>query len=297
MRRLIFSSAFVLTVLALAPEAYAAEFVQVDRIMWHVRGTIAPGDEKTFQALTERQGYVRGTISLVLKSNGGDVETALKIGRIMRREDVSVHVPDTGYCRSACVFLLAGGVARFAFGGEVAIHRPYFAALDPALSSQQVDAKYKKLVSAIYDYLKEMNIPTALADAMLAIPPNEMHVLSEAEMERYMLNQDDPGYDERETAQEAAKYRISSAEFRRRTLVAEKKCESITETYAFPSPRNVCKVSSILSLPLAEVRRRLSIWGKTKIPKGIEPSSCYTAIVVDGRTGCVDFFGDIPDVR
>jgi len=293
MRRSIFCSAFVLIVLALAPPGYAADFGFRYPATIVMRGAIAPGDEKTFQSLIERRDF--GTLELF--SNGGDVETALKIGHIIRSKDLAVSVPKNGYCGSACIFLLAAGVERWPVGKAI-IHRPYFTALDPALSSQQVDAKYKKLVRAIYKYLKEMNVPTALADATLSIPPNEAHVLSDPELARYMFDQRDPSYDERETAKEAAQFRISSAELRRRTLLAEKQCVDFeADRYDPLGKYEACKIGSILSLPLAEARRRLSIWGKTIAPQGTDLfKDCFTDIVVDGRPGCEpNYFGDIRD--
>src|SRR5262245_39299290 len=131
MRRSIFCSAFVLIMLALAPRGYAADF-RISGFAIYMRGAIAPGDEKTFQSLIER-----GNFSLLnLSSNGGDIETALKIGHIIRSKDLAVGIAYNDYCGSACIFLLAAGVDRLA-SSKVIIHRPYFAALDPALSSQQ----------------------------------------------------------------------------------------------------------------------------------------------------------------
>ena len=59
-----------------------------------------------------------------LDSPGGDVEAAMEIGRIFRKERVWVLLPTSAVCFSACVLVLAGSVNRLIFG-KVGIHRPY----------------------------------------------------------------------------------------------------------------------------------------------------------------------------
>src|SRR5207253_464065 len=63
-------------------------------------------------------------LEVTLSSKGGDVDGALAAGRLLRKERVTISVPNDDECLSACVFLLMAGVQRMVTG-KVAIHRPY----------------------------------------------------------------------------------------------------------------------------------------------------------------------------
>jgi hypothetical protein len=117
------------------------------------------------------------------------------------------------------VFLLAGAAVRRVVGADIAIHRPYFVDLDPTLSARSVDTRYKRLTREIYEFLAEMNVPAALADAMFTIRPDEGHRLTADELTRYMLDQYDPAHDERRVAKSAAEIGVSMTEYRRREAV------------------------------------------------------------------------------
>jgi len=54
-----------------------------------------------------------------LDSRGGDIEAAMGIGRLFRKHETQVKIEVEGSCYSACIFLLAGAVERFAFMGNV----------------------------------------------------------------------------------------------------------------------------------------------------------------------------------
>src|SRR5205085_7957291 len=75
--------------------------------------------------LPDMQTLTLSDIDVVLDSPGGDPTTAMTIGRLFRKYNVSVSVPVRGECISACVLMLAGGTHRSAWG-PVGIHRPYF---------------------------------------------------------------------------------------------------------------------------------------------------------------------------
>jgi hypothetical protein len=208
-----------IAVMLLSAHCNAAEIETRGRIDWSitVTGPIIAGDEgKLKQILQKDPNITRSTHFLNVTSEGGDVEAAIKMGRMIRDAEMFVVVPR--YCRSACVFLLIGAANRVVIG-DVAIHRPYFAELSPSLSTKEVDARYKRLVREVYDYLTEMNVPTILADTMFSIPPNEKHSLTIAELSSYMLDKADPAYLERWMARSAAQAGLSLPVFRQRKSV------------------------------------------------------------------------------
>ena len=104
-----------------------------------VEGDIVPGDAK--KLLDFYMTYGVTTSPVHLRSKGGNVEEAMKMGAIIRRLRLETEVPvwDTGrqpidavkvdhqentICASACFLVYAGGASRF--GNYVAMHRPFF---------------------------------------------------------------------------------------------------------------------------------------------------------------------------
>jgi hypothetical protein len=86
-------------------EVYTGDIVKgdADRLDGYI-GKLAKLDNPT------RIGMIQ------LSSNGGDVEEALRLGRILRKNKIQVIIPMDSHCYSSCVLLLAGGVARFPWG-------------------------------------------------------------------------------------------------------------------------------------------------------------------------------------
>ena len=86
-------------------------------------GQIKQDDLKSFIAFS-RFARQDGLYQVRLDSLGGDVDTALSIGRIVRADKAAVAVLGDGRCLSSCVFVLAGGAIRYV-AGPVGIHRPF----------------------------------------------------------------------------------------------------------------------------------------------------------------------------
>ena len=167
---------------------------------------------------------------ITLNSTGGDVATALMLGRKLRQSEA---IADTGFgdvCYSACVFLLAGAVDRgIGIGGKIGLHRPYF--VDSASSSLSVaDIRYKKMMTEVQSYLREMNMPERLFQIMESTPPDEVNILSNQEKKDLWFGSKDPAYAEAEIAWEASIYGLSSLEFRQRSARLDAQCGSIEHT-------------------------------------------------------------------
>jgi len=97
--------------------------------MFWLKGRIGPDDVAIFKRSLERAGG-NGNLLLMLNSEGGDLTTAIEIGRLVRRwPDSSVMVLQDSKCYSACVFVLAGGLHRVVYG-KVGIHRPFNSTTD-----------------------------------------------------------------------------------------------------------------------------------------------------------------------
>ena len=125
-----------------------------------------------------------------LDSIGGDLETALAMGRVLRADKAIVSVLAQGKCFSSCVFVLAGGTTRGVYG-PVGIHRPY-APVDNRMTAGAQKQYYERLEKQIRSYLTFMNIPVELYDHMIRIPPEKMKLLTKDELQRYGLSENDP---------------------------------------------------------------------------------------------------------
>jgi hypothetical protein len=130
---------------------------------------------------------------------------------------------------SACVLLLAAGTERHVIVDErsssrVGIHRLY------TISTSETDydslqKKYRQIESKVRSYLKEMNVPEALYDAMMRIPSENAHFLSSSELEAYNLNVNDPVYADWTNSRAAAKYGLDKPEYLRRKARTDQECK------------------------------------------------------------------------
>ena len=138
---------------------------------------IAPGDyERLLKGLTANPGTFARKVAL-LDSIGGSAAESIKMGRLLRESGFETLVPTNGVCQGSCVYLLAAG-KRKTVRGYVGLHRPYY----PAGDSSQATGAYNAR-----GYLRDMDIPLALADDMQGIDPQRMRVLTPQELQRYRL--------------------------------------------------------------------------------------------------------------
>jgi hypothetical protein len=160
-----------------------------------------------------------------LDSVGGDLETALAIGRIIRADKATIVIAGKAECLSSCVFVLAGGISRTVFG-KVGIHRP-FVPLDLMTTAELQKEQYDRLGAIVKSYFKDMNISGELYEHMLRVPPDEIVYLSDSELQRYGLNGNDPYEEAANTARGAKRLGISVEEYLRRKAKAKVLCGSI----------------------------------------------------------------------
>jgi hypothetical protein len=190
-----------------------------------INGTIEIADVARVDALLHLSRANGAAANVRLNSNGGNLEAAMAIGRLLRKADSRVFVFPPDRCASACVFIVAGAVERYVMG-EVIIHRPYL--MEDLPGAGGYDQNYKHMQTTVRTYLAEMNIPADLGDRMFAIPPEAGEQLSESELHRYMLNQEDPAHEQQIAAAQAQRLGISLTEQRRRAAQGEAMCPPLT---------------------------------------------------------------------
>lgn len=160
----------------------AAEVVTLNGSTW-LKGEILARD---LQALRER-GHEAMVVHL--DSGGGQLTSAIAIGRLLRAHKAVVKVGASSSCLSACIFVLAGAPYRVVEPGAViSIHRPYDPE-DAQLPAAQREAKQARLDAFVRAYLKEVNVPPALYEAMLNAPDGR--ALTPPELAWYGLNATD----------------------------------------------------------------------------------------------------------
>ncbi|MBB4097626.1 hypothetical protein [Sphingomonas kyeonggiensis] len=135
-------------------------------------GTIDESTPAAFLAFEERLGPGRPITDVLFRSDGGNLDPALALGRILRSRRISTGLAlENGYCRSACAYAFLGGLTRFAglSGGQqdvLGFHQ-FSAGLNAA--GLQSMAKKRALVddvsghaqgstSALAAYVEEMGV-------------------------------------------------------------------------------------------------------------------------------------------
>lgn len=152
-----------------------------------LNGQIYKGDYDKVAAFLRARHPTVG--DFFLNSPGGDVDEALKIGRLFRkysittttssrRDDGSFSSPDPWcrnqncICASACALIWLGGVYR---DGTVGLHRPrtndpMFKGLSPADASTM----YRRVLERVETYLNEMEVPKSIIESMITTSSSDV---------------------------------------------------------------------------------------------------------------------------
>jgi TPR repeat protein len=160
-----------------------------------VEGDIVPGDARKLLDFYKTYGV---TISPVyLRSKGGSVEEAMKMGAIIRRLRLETEVPvwDTDrppldrikvdhqedeLCASACFLVYAGGASRF--GNYLALHRPSLPRNEARkINDVEYEAAQKAMVPKIKTYLVDVEVDQFWIDRMFAANSQEYYMPTWAE--------------------------------------------------------------------------------------------------------------------
>ena len=252
----------------------------------HITGEIEPGDDiKVAQLLARNPTF----LLVDLESPGGDIDTAMSIGAVLRKHDAIVY--STG-CYSSCALIIAGGVirARTPLSNRdpvVGVHRIFFAELKPGLSQDEVKARYDAQLKRVRKYLAEMNVAPELVSFMQSFEPGEMHILTHEELTRYGLGARDPVYDERLTADRAAEIGITSLEYRERKSRGREACGDVNaaEDEQERDKRAQCQVAIEYGISISTYRQRGAEYKERcrAFTDEKEKWRCYVHFMVSGQ--------------
>jgi hypothetical protein len=164
----------------------------------------------------------KGPLIVSLNSHGGSVAAALAIGRIIRKNEATVMVPESGECFSSCAFLFIAGVNRMNYG-VIGLHRPFYEDAPP--SRQVIEEQMPAMLQEIKNYVQSMGISDAFFDEIMRTDP--IHVrLYRGEAIFALVPQSEAITSEIEIARDARLRGITMGEMRRREREAEEKCSS-----------------------------------------------------------------------
>lgn len=141
-------------------------------------GEIRKGDLEKFERMITAQPIQY----LNLNSVGGDLDEAIRIGRLVRHHNLHTFVyGEDHFCSSACFFIWAGGIYR---SGDPSIHRPYLPDGELGkLSIAEANKLYVDLTRKITAYLSEIHIelhlPADFVSVMMSTPPSDAFYLSD----------------------------------------------------------------------------------------------------------------------
>ena len=151
--------------------------------------SIEKEDAQTFQEAIDKiktEGlHVKYDSVIINNSIGGNVETAKKISRIIRKNKLSTWIPKDRYCSSACLYVFVGGICRMG-QGEIGIHRgfsPY--SYQRKRSLEEVKDATDSAFNGDIKFFDEMNTRSSLVSILNQVPYWTMKVLSHDEKLQY----------------------------------------------------------------------------------------------------------------
>jgi hypothetical protein len=218
-----------------------------DQIEVKLYGTISKADANYFaQHVVE---YEAEKLLVRLDSLGGDVDAAMLIGRIVRKNEGVVYISKGSQCYSSCALIYIAGVSRDN-DGVIGLHRPYLASAPQ--SRQSVEREAPLMLQRLKSYVQEMGITDNFYQEMVNTEPSAIKLYAGDKIKN-MVPSLDPTYDEVETAYRARRFGTSTAEMRMRDG------DSIT-CHDPPSPTGVltfdCMISALWGLSDSVYKRR-----------------------------------------
>jgi ATP-dependent protease ClpP protease subunit len=188
-------------------------------------------------------------IRVRLRSSGGEVESALEIGRIMRRIKAAAVVQQDDQCLSSCIFVLIGASER-QVSGTVGIHRPYADSAEATLRT--LTAFQKEVTQKLYAFVDEMNVQRQLVDDMMTVAPDTIRTLAPSQLYNYGIGHIDPVIEEAKSIAEAKRLGIGHSEFMARRARARAQCSPGLDPNPFLAAAQLYRSSCYLKVLLGQ---------------------------------------------
>ncbi|MGX9050749.1 hypothetical protein [Mesorhizobium sp. 14Argb] len=118
---------------------------------------------------------------IVFNSPGGNVGSALRLGRMIRAAGLDTLQLRQLQCASACSLAFLGGVHRVAEPGSIGVHRAWLKSVD-GISREEAKARVQLGTAAITSYVVEMGVDPELMELASSYDKHDIRYLSATEM-------------------------------------------------------------------------------------------------------------------
>jgi len=116
-------------------------------------------------------------------SPGGNIYSAMALGRIIRLMGlITVQIRQLD-CASACALAFIGGTERYAEAGAIGVHRASFAP-DSGLDREEAVASVQAVTADVLEYLNEMGVSSDFLNFALRYDKSDIRYLSASEMQQ-----------------------------------------------------------------------------------------------------------------
>jgi hypothetical protein len=131
--------------------------------------------ENLIRAANANGGVIRG---LQLDSAGGNLLGGIRLARLIRgHADLSTTVTYGAKCASACFLAFAAGNEKFvSYGSFVGVH-------GAADTHGDVTEETRAATRAMAHFCRELGVPSAIAEKLIATPPDEIGWLTPEELQ------------------------------------------------------------------------------------------------------------------
>jgi len=152
-------------------------------------------DFKNALEVIEKEKKTLHMNAVQLNSLGGHGSVGRQIGTLIKDKKLYTYVGPRSSCESACVFVLMGGVVRYAFG-EIGVHRTTF--IKGVEVEDELTESFVRLdIKNVKEYGTAMGMTSALTDAILNTESWRIRYINEVEKREWQVFGTDRAYEER----------------------------------------------------------------------------------------------------
>ena len=185
---------------------------QAEEVRVFLTGEITRADVTSAEVLVRLLQSGKQKISgnaVWLASNGGDIDSSMEVGRLLRKWGIFTFIAKNDQCFSACVFAFMGGERR-SVAGRLGIHRPYFSYTQDSPDRQ---SRFRNLQRVVKAYVEEMDFPASLYEAVMLVPPESMQILAPADLKKFYLEGISPSSEDAADAASARRLNLPMLEY------------------------------------------------------------------------------------
>lgn len=205
-----------------------------------VNGEIKSGDAEKIEKYIKLNECTKSSIdpAISFNSNGGDVNEAFKIGRLIRNKNIGTFIDPENSCISACGLAFVGGVSRDV-DGKFGVHRPF--SLELSKGEENSEKNLEIISQSIKEYLQEMRISELYYDLMVRISPQDVKFLNKEQLQAFGIVGNDPVYEDVMLSKHAKELGITKMELISRKASIKEICGRGIRPYPDPCEDRVLR--------------------------------------------------------